>query len=512
MVQAQNLVGYEQRNEGVLRTAQQDFLERLSRIPVHGLGLSVDVYSPDISSLLGSLRRRQVLPEYLEVFRAAPAVLEAVRQQAGSLPLSYHGEGLWLTQPDAAESPSFTREILAIAGDLRTLESAWSNHECATKEMAGYTFGTYLPPLYTPGGAQVIAANARYVQAQLDRQAGLPNGGSPLLLLELPPLTYFAAGTVSIPEFFRSVTDQAACGLVLDIGHLWTVFRYAGFWKTRTLEQFLEEFLLAFPLERVVEIHVAGLAAHESIAATGSVPAHSPGEQDLPCWTDAHMAPIPPVLYDLLDRVLRNPRLTSLRGLALEVDTKPVELIVEEFESFLRRYRNAVAEGKAVSSEDRFSSHHETTAAPSVAAAIRDEVQEGYDRYARIVSGQMDPAGDEWTGPCASYDELDRYRAVYLPHEILRWGGDLEAMFPEVCGRLAGRAVDLRQFVPFWFRRPRSSSGSYDFFLMKIERFLEFIHEIARDLDDVAASEAEELRRAYAVANEPVAPAGEKVP
>jgi hypothetical protein len=327
----------------------------------------------------------------------------------------------------------------------------------------------------------------------------------------MPPLTYFAAGTVSISDFFRFVSERAACGLVFDIGHLWTVYRYTGSWKSRALEQFAEGFLATFPLERVVEIHVAGLTTHESSLETGTRMTRHQRDCELPYWTDAHMAPIPSVLFDLLDQVLHHPRLTALKGLALEVDTKPIELIVDEFDVFLRRYRDVLPEREPAASGGPPVFSSRLAAGPSVDSALREEVRKAYDRYARVVSGRMDPAGDEWTGPFACLEDLDRYRSVYLPYEIVRWGGDVEAMFPEVCCRLAERGVDLSRFVSFWFREPRASAGSYDFFLIKIERFLEFVHEAAPELDAVAAGEAEELRRAYAAANEPVVPAVDEV-
>lgn len=482
---------------------QREFFERLERVPVHGLGLSVDVYSPDLSSLLGSLRLRQALPTYLEIFRAAPSALAAAREQAGELPLAYHGEGLWLTPPGAAEDPAFRRELRDVADQLRLLGSAWSNHECATKEIAGYSFGTYLPPLYTPSSAAIVASNARFAQAQMDRAVRLANGASPLLLLEMPPLTYFVAGTLSIPDFFRAVADQAPCGFVLDMGHLWTVYRYSGVWKMGTLMQFADEFLDGFPLERVVEIHVAGLAVHESSRADEAPPSGAGRGCPLPAWTDAHMAPIPSVLFDLLDRTLSHPRLTHVRGLALEVDTKPIDMIVEEFEVFRRRY-GAVFPQAGPARLDNVSRELPDQAADEAPdPMVRDGARAAYARYARVVAGLAQPAGDEWTGPHADVDELDRYRTAYLPHEILRWGGEVPAMFPEVCRRLAERGIALSRFVPFWFREPRATSGSYDFFLIKIERFQEFVHEEAPDLDDLAVREAHELRQAYAAANEP---------
>lgn len=489
-------------------TAETAFVRRLRRVPMHGLGLSVDVYSPDLVDLREALQQRQLLPGYLEIFRAASTALAAVRRQAPDGLLTYHGEGLWLTQPGAKEDPLFQAEILQVAEHLELLQSAWMNHECATKHMAGYTFGTYLPPLYTKSSAEIVADHACYVQDLLDQHSRLLNGGSPLVLLELPPLTYFVAGTLSIPTFFRLVTEQAPCGLVLDVGHLWTVYRYAGAWRNSTLIEFVDEFLDEFPVDRVVEIHVAGLANHESSLAVRSQP-ETREAGALPLWTDAHGAPIPSVLFEMLDHILCHPKLTNLKGLALEVDTKPVELIVEEFQRFSQRYAQVFPPGgvRTVAPE---SARGEETPEPiaAVSRATHYAVGKAYECYARIVSGQAMPKeGLEWSISPACLDGLEIYRTVYLPYEILHWGGDIEAMFPETCRGLAERGMVLAGFVSFWFCRPRPLSRSYDFFLLKIERFLEFVHGGASEFDEIAGREADELRQAYHFANEPMTPA-----
>ena len=494
----------------VLSPVQEEFLRRLEQIPAHGLGLSVDVYSPDLTSLLRALRQRQVLPAYLEIFRAAPAALAAVRKQAGDGLLTCHGEGLWLTQPEAMVDPLFSQEICEVAGHLQTLQSAWLNHECATKHMAGYSFGTYLPPLYTESSAEVVAENTIFVQQLLDRHCCLASGGAPLVLLEMAPLTYFVAGTLTIPTFFRLVADRVPCGLVLDVGHLWTVYRYTGAWRTISLEQFVDIFLSEFPMDRVVEIHVAGLGIHESSLARHPKLTVTTREDALPPWTDAHAVPIPPVLFEMLDQILSHPCLTSLKGLALEVDTKSVELIVEEFAQFAQRYAGVFPRGQTgtgVSCEREGTSYQREP----VSASIRQAVREMYDRYARVVAGRAQPIGSEWNWNSACLDELETYRSVYLPYEILHWGGEVEAMFPESSRRLREEAVPLTGFVSYWFREPRPLSGSYDFFLLKIERFLEFVHEEAPVLDGLAEREAEELRQAYHAANEPAVPAASEL-
>ena len=62
----------------------------------------------------------------------------------------------------------------------------------------------------------------------------------------------------------------------------------------------------------------------------------------LPYWIDSHGTPIPEVLFDLLTQVLAHPRLTSLKGVALEVDTKPTAEIVTEFRRFVDQFQSQV--------------------------------------------------------------------------------------------------------------------------------------------------------------------------
>lgn len=484
----------------------REFIQRLGTIPVHGLGLSVDIHAPDLASLRRSLQERQVPPAYFEVFRTTPTALASIRKEVGAGLLTYHGEGLWITQPEMAHSASFRQEISEAAEQLVILQSAWLNHECATKYLAGYYYGTYLPPLYTPLSAKVVADNTRLIQRLLDQQCRLANGSTPLVLLEMPPLTYFVAGTMSIPNFFRVVSEQAPCGLVLDVGHLWTVFRYSGAHRAMSLTRFVDEFLNEFPMDRVVEIHVAGLAVHASHRALAPRLSGGMGDDALPAWIDDHAAPIPAVLFEMLDQILCHPGLTSLKGLALEVDTKQVELIVDEFAEFSRRY---VPLFSRPSYTEQAELDFEIRSLPEEQRAIPDMpiLQAAYDRYARVLTGKTEPVGTEWSQDSANIQEINLYRSFYLPYEILHWGGMVEDMFVESCRRLREREVSLDEFVAFWFREPRPFSGIYDFFLLKVERFVEFVREVAPELQDIAETEAQELCRAYRFANEPAVPA-----
>ncbi len=480
-----------------MSVGEQAFRRRAAHIAPHGFGLSVDVYTPDLFELLGALEAAGARADYLEIFRASLPALQTVRQHCASLPLECHAEGLWLTQPDWQQAYPADRELEAIAAQLRALGCQWMTHECAAKQMAGYSFGTYLPPLFTTAGAEVTADNITLAQARLDRDAGLSHGDSPLLLLEVPPWTYFGLGDRSVPGFFRTVTDRTACGLVLDIGHLWTVYRYSGAWRRMPLEEFVAEFLDAFPLERVVQVHVAGLATHE--AAEGKVG----GGAEPSLWIDTHGAPIPPVLFDMLEQVLAHPKLTQLKGLALEVDTKTVPMIVREFRQFRERFGRVSFPNPYPSPfRQEKGAPVEIASSPVVgrsgdAAALRRQ----YEAYAQLAAGQNDALMPMLMG---EPNGLDRYRHEYLPHEILHWGGELTDMFPGTCRELERAGLALERFIQFWFRESRPIDAPYDFFLLKIERFVEFVREVLPGAQATALREAAELRGAYQQASETV--------
>jgi len=487
---------------GSLSSIEQRFRSRVEGIPRLGLGLSVDVYSPDLFELMDRFLSQEHRPAYLEIFRATATALQSVRLHLPAIPLAYHGEGLWITQPDFTAHAFVEKELDDVASQLAILKSPWLNHECATKQMAGYSFGTYLPPLYTAESARVVADNIASVQERMDRGSRSGEAFGPLFLLEMPPLTYFMAGTMSVPQYFRLVTDLVPCGLVLDIGHLWTVYRYTAARRQSSLEQFVRQFLDEFPMERVIEVHVAGLAQHEA-----AVPHRSP-DADLE-WIDAHAAPIQSVSWTMLEQVLAHPRLVNLRGVALEVDTKLIDRIVEEFHEASLRFapmiRHRLANGST--SIDSVPKRAEPCPEEQLVSEVhRQRLQADYARYAQIVSGRRPPTGPEWQEVAGDPAGLDRYIHDYMPHEILYWGGAITEMFPETCRVISEKGVSLEEFVPWWFQIARPVDRPYDFFLLKIDRMLEFIAERAPAVLKQAEREADSLRTAYADANDVVRP------
>ncbi|MET0515473.1 MAG: DUF692 family multinuclear iron-containing protein [Nitrospiraceae bacterium] len=483
---------------------QSEFEERIKRIPIHGLGLSVDVYTPDLFDLVETLSDDGVEVDYFEIFQAPLTALRCVKFRLPDRRLAYHGEGLWITQPEFCAEQRHRNTLAEVSVQLHALDSAWLNLECATKQMSGYSFGTYLPPLYTELGARMAAENLREAQQLIDREFRTLDVPAPLLLVEMPPLTYFAYGSLSIPSFYERITREAACGLVLDIGHLWTVYRYTAVWRRRSLEQFTDEFLAAFPLERVVEIHVAGLGNHTPQIGTQR-PAD--GQSGIPWWIDAHREPIPSLLFDMLQQVLKNERLINLKGMALEVDTKPIPEIVSEFRLFRNRFGRSFPRCIQFSTADNVVSSMRGQKAGNHLKPVTDDEKtrlfREYQRYALVMTGQLEPSMVcQWADTEINVEELTYYQRVYLPNEILHWGGELGDMFPHTNRLLNDAGIHPMEFVTFWFDRPRTHRTPYDFFLLKIEYFLEFVSATLPVAFSTASDEADSLRAGYDAANQ----------
>ncbi|MDR5822804.1 DUF692 family multinuclear iron-containing protein [Caballeronia sp. LZ043] len=108
----------------------------------------------------------------------------------------------------------------------------------------------------------------------IQRQSTVP------FLAELPSCS-FVAGDMSLDAFFRGLIERTGCGMVLDVSH---VFSYAIYCDREPLE-----LLAAFPLDSVVEIHVAGGSVH---------PQHS--------WRyrDTHVEPILDEVVAILDAAI----------------------------------------------------------------------------------------------------------------------------------------------------------------------------------------------------------------
>lgn len=158
--------------------------------------------------------------------------------------------------------------------------------------------GLLLPPVLTRDSASATATSVR----RLQEATGL------LVLPENPPSLYYL-GDLHILEYFARVSADADCGLLLDIAHLAIFQRACGHDPLTALD--------GFPLERVVEIHIAG----------GGEAVTSDGYRYI---DDDHRAVIHADSWAILEHVL--PRATQLRAVCYECEHNAAEETVETFQ------------------------------------------------------------------------------------------------------------------------------------------------------------------------------------
>jgi uncharacterized protein (UPF0276 family) len=140
--------------------------------------------------------------------------------------------------------------------------------QCLRTEDRARTLDYVFPPLYTEEFLERFCANAAALQAAV---------AAPLVMENIPG--YFAVehAQMSEAEFLRRFFDQTGCGFLIDVPHLWLAAHYAG----RAARDYIAE----FPLDRVVEIHVAGIEHDHDLEGPWIAPTAPTAEiLDLAVW------------------------------------------------------------------------------------------------------------------------------------------------------------------------------------------------------------------------------------
>lgn len=235
------------------------------------------------------------------------------RWAAASLPTTYHFLDInleekldldrhWLTQTQA-----LAREINAswLCGDA----GRW---HFGLRERG---HGMLMPPILCRESAIETAESI----SQIESETGL------MCLPENPPAVIYL-GDLHLLDYFAIVTDRADCGMVLDCAHL------AIFQQTRSLPPLTG--LDDFPLDRIVEMHIAGGAYAEIDGYSYIEDNHSP-------------EPLP-ATWEILEYVI--PRAKNLKAIVFECEHNAPEECLEVFERLNNLFpvTTAATKGEAV--------------------------------------------------------------------------------------------------------------------------------------------------------------------
>ncbi len=274
------------------------FAQRVERLPRLGVGLSGEF---DIATKgIDVCRMKERYPELIHFYEYGGDLERGLddgvrRWAAAGLPVTYHfldinlEERLDLDRRWLTQTRGLAEEINAswLCGDA----GRW---HFAMRERG---HGMLMPPILCRESARETAESIVQIEAETGK----------FCLPENPPSVIYL-GDLHILDYFTMVSEQADCGLLLDCAHL------AIFQQTRGLPPLAA--LDNFPLERVVEMHVAGGAYAEIDGYAYIEDNHSP-------------EPLP-ATWEILEYAV--PRAKNLKAIVFECERNAPEETLEVFE------------------------------------------------------------------------------------------------------------------------------------------------------------------------------------
>ncbi|MDP5216848.1 DUF692 domain-containing protein [Ruegeria sp. 2205SS24-7] len=196
--------------------------------------------------------------------------LAQLRHLSEQFPISVHGVGLSIggEMPLDADHLARLKHLVGWLNPASFSEHlAWSTHD-------SHFLNDLLPLPYTDATLARICDHIDQVQEVLGRSMLLENPSSYLA---------FAESTWSEPNFLRELARRTGCGLLLDVNNV--------FVSATNLDFSPQEYIDAYPLEKVGEIHLGG---------------HDEDEDDHghPLLIDSHGREVVDPVWALLDYVL----------------------------------------------------------------------------------------------------------------------------------------------------------------------------------------------------------------
>ena len=170
----------------------------------------------------------------------------------------------------------------ALAALVNRIDPPWWSEHVAFTHAGGVDIGQLTPLPFTSEALDVLCANIEEVQRRI---------GAPLILENITYTLALPGAEMGEAEFLTELVDRTNCGLLLDVTNLYTNavnHRYDP-----------ADFLDRLPLERVVQLHVAGGHWHDGLLV------------------DSHSHPIPPEVWALTEAVVTH---APVKGLILERD------------------------------------------------------------------------------------------------------------------------------------------------------------------------------------------------
>lgn len=270
-----------------------NFMARAAHLPILGMGISTEfgaLRDPDGLDVQALRRHAPQYGRFLEVGVEVAKGIDADARSwvASGLPTTYHFLDVNLDEPLDTDDPHWLSSMKTL---LDALQPAWL---CGDAGL--WHFGPrdrnhmlLLPPILSAASATALAGGIARLRAHTGHE----------VLPENPPGTIFV-GDMELLAFFAQVVEEADTGMLLDCAHLAMYQHLHGRQPLDGLD--------AFPLERIIELHVAG----------GTVRNH----QGFHWVEDDHSTTPLPATWEIFTHVVEHA--PNLRAVVVECERNPL--------------------------------------------------------------------------------------------------------------------------------------------------------------------------------------------
>lgn len=279
-----------------------------------GLGLRWEFIDELLTTMPSGVDFLEISPEnYMRRGGYFPAALARL---SGRYPVLTHG----LTMSLGGTDPLDAKYLSELGEFVREMQSPWHSDHLCFGSAHGATLHDLLPIAFTEAAVTRVADRVRRAQDAL---------GVPMAVENISFYTHPGKREMSEPEFLTRVCEAADCGLMLDVNNAYVNSVNFGF--------DVREWMKNVPLERVVQMHIAG---HEWFEESDFVPG-AKGRLIL----DTHGADVIDPVLELLTWVSARfaARGSAVPPIVLErdQDVPPLEALLAE----LDRIRAAISAG-----------------------------------------------------------------------------------------------------------------------------------------------------------------------
>lgn len=183
----------------------------------------------------------EVMPEHL--VEGTPASRDRILAAAQAYPTVTHSVTLSVGTATGADL-AFARKMAQVNEGLRAANphgAAWSSDHLSFTKVGDRHIGQLTPFPYTKEALRTVVRNVKALQEEL---------AAPFLLENISAYFAFQQADLDEPEFVTEVVKRTGCGLLLDVTNLHN--------NATNLGVEPKDYLDRFPLEAVVQLHLAG--------------------------------------------------------------------------------------------------------------------------------------------------------------------------------------------------------------------------------------------------------------